>query len=1078
MLPSTSPVPHSFSAGYHRGSVGTRRVREANPIGAQRSLIGHVMITVCALLVTVVFPQPVTAVEPTGANADAIVFNRDIRPILADNCFACHGPDKNSRKADLRLDQREAAVDSGVLIPGDPDGSVLWQRLISESPDEVMPPPRTNKHLTADQKDLLRRWIASGAEYQPHWSLIPLPDTIPVPTSDTLNGWVRNPIDAFVGHAIQQRGWRPASEATREKWLRRASFDLTGLPPTTEDLDQFLNDRADDAYERAVDRLLERPSFGERMANDWLDVARYADTYGYQADRDMHVWPWRDWCIRAFNQNLPYDQFIVWQTAGDLLPDAPADARIATAFNRLHRQTNEGGSIEEEFRTAYIADRVVTNGTAFLGLTLECARCHDHKFDPITQKDFYSLASFFAQIDELGLYSHFTETAPTPALLLYQDDQENRHKSVLSQLATKEAQLRTLEEEARIRFRQQSSAGDCQNVAASAPATPASRFAFEDVAPTDDYRLVAGKSGQAIEFSGDAAYVCQGAGSFDRVTPFSFSLWIRPADHAARRVVLHRSVAAEDAAFRGYALTLDQGHVGFALIHFWPGNAIRVDSRDALPVGQWTHVAVTYDGSSRASGLRIYLNGKPVETQTVRDQLTRDITYRGEWGDSGGAELALGARFRDVGFAGGAIDELLVFDRQLTALEIAPLAGTESPTDPSSREDHYLARHDTAVQAARGELQELRREENRLVSEVRQLMTMREATQPRQIHVLRRGAYDAPDEAVSSDTPHCLPPFPADLPRNRLGLARWMTSPNHPLVSRVAVNRFWQIFFGQGLVATASDFGSQGQPPSHPELLDWLARHFVESGWNVKQLCKLIVLSSTYRQSSVPANTEYYAADPLNRYLARGPRHRLSAEQIRDNALAISGLLVPKVGGPSVFPYQPAGLWEESGTGKTYTPSTGEGLYRRSLYTFWRRTSPPPTMIAFDATSREVCVARRDPTGTPAQALVLLNDPQFLEAARVLAESLVREQPDQTDARIDRAFRLTTSRLPMDEERKILQTLYREQLEIYQRDQPAAEALLSIGEKARDPQLDSAVTAATTVLVQTLLSFDECVTKR
>lgn len=1027
----------------------------------------------------IVGTQPMRGSEATvSAEPETIVFNRDIRPILADNCFACHGPDKHSRKADLRLDQREAALEAGAIVPGDSQSSPLWQRLIAESADELMPPPRTNKHLTAAQKDLLRRWIDSGADYQPHWSLIPLPDSIPVPSPTSKNGWIRNPIDAFVLTEIERQAWRPAPEATREKWLRRVSFDLTGLPPSLDDLDQFLGDQSDDAYERAVDRLLERPAFGERMANDWLDVARYADTFGYQSDRDMHVWPWRDWCIRAFNQNLPYDQFILWQTAGDLIPDAPPDARIATAFNRLHRQTNEGGSIEAEFRTAYIADRVVTNGTAFLGLTLECARCHDHKFDPITQRDFYSLASFFAQIDELGLYSHFTETAPTPAMLLYQGDQEARHSQLKKQIADKEQQLQTEQEQARARFQQWITASTDPSATTTPAIAPVSQFAFEDVTSTDDYRMVPGKTGQAITFTGDTAYVCQGSGSFDRVTPFSFSLWLKPADEAPRRVVLHRSVAAEDAAFRGYAMTLDQGYVSFALIHFWPGNAIRVDSLAKLPVGQWTHVAVTYDGSSRASGLKIYLNGSLAETQIVRDQLTRDITYRGEWGDSGGVELALGARFRDVGFAGGAIDELLVFDRELTALEVMPLAGMEPLADVALREAHYLARSDAPLLDARRELQELRRQENQLVSEVRQLMTMRQAAQPRQLHVLQRGAYDSPAEAVASDTPPSLPPFPLDQPRNRLGLAKWMTSPNHPLVSRVAVNRFWQIFFGSGLVATASDFGSQGQPPSHPELLDWLARHFVDTGWDVKQLCKLIVLSSTYRQSTVPSDTAYYGADPLNRWLARGPRHRLSAEQIRDNALAISGLLVSKVGGPSVFPYQPAGLWEESGTGKTYTPSTGEGLYRRSLYTYWRRTSPPPTMIAFDATSREVCIARREPTGTPAQALVLLNDPQFIEASRVLAESLLRELPDQLEARIERAFRHATSRRPTSAEMQILQNLYHEQLQRYQSDSASAEALISIGEKPRDTQLDAPSTAAMTVLVQTLLSFDECVTKR
>lgn len=1023
------------------------------------------------LMVIVAVAGPAAFSRDTDAPRPA--FNRDIRPILSEKCFQCHGPDAAARKADLRLDRREAAVKAEAIVPGKPDESLLIERIDSDDPQQLMPPANSGKTLTAGQKDLLRRWIASGAEYQSHWSFIPVPKQVPVPVPQSGANWIRNPIDAFVLDRLTALKIEPAAETSREKWLRRVSFDLCGLPPTLAELDAFLADRSSDAYEAAVDRLLKSPAYGERMATDWLDVARFADTFGYQADRDMHVWPWRDWVIRAFNDNLPYDQFIIWQTAGDLLPNPTRDQYLATAFNRLHRQTNEGGSIEEEFRVAYIADRVNTNATAFLGLTFECARCHDHKFDPVSQRDFYQLSAFFANIDEHGLYSHFTETAPTPALLLYENDQESRHRALLNDVRAKEAELDRIRDEARQRF-----AEAAAKEVAPAAVEPVARFSFEDLSPAGDYAPAPGKVGQGIRFGGDDPFVCKGAARFGRVTSFSFTLWLKPAARKPREIVLHRSVAAEDSAFRGYSLVLDSGRAVFSLIHFWPGNALRVQTKDLLPEGRWTHVAVTYDGSSRATGLRIYLDGAPAPVDIVRDRLTRDILHRSEWGDSGSPELSLGARFRDVGFKDGILDELLVFDRELTSLEVAAMAGCEPPATEAARFAHYLARDDAPYRAALQELQAARTAENDLVSQVRQIMVMNELPQPRPTHILRRGAYDAPGEQVAADTPASILAFPAGAPRNRLGLARWLVDDRHPLTARVTVNRLWQSFFGQGLVVTSEDFGSQGQPPSHPELLDWLARRFIDSGWNVKELCRLIVLSATYRQVSVPRDPKLYAEDPDNRLLARGPRYRLPAEQLRDNALAVSDLLVCKLGGPSVMPYQPAGLWEESGTGKTYRQSPGEGLYRRSLYTFWRRTSPPPSMTTFDATSREVCIARRERTATPLQALVLLNDPQFVEAARVLAEKLIREEGSTVESRLAIAFRLLTSRTPSAAERGVLVRFYNDQHEHFAARPGDAKALLAVGETPRDEKLDATDLAATTMAVRLLLNFDECVTKR
>jgi len=1010
-----------------------------------------------------------------GACGEELVFNRDIRPILSNACFQCHGPDSAARKADLRLDVREAAVAAGAIDPEHPERSELLRRIRAEDPAERMPPVDSGKTLTAEEIARLEAWLRAGAPYQAHWAYLPVPAVVAVPQPEDPSRWCRNEIDAFVLAGLVRQGWQPAAEAPREQWLRRVTLDLTGLPPTLEEIDAFLADASADAYEKVVDRLLASPAYAERMAADWLDAARFADTFGYQADRDMHVWPWRDWVISSFQRNLPYDQFLIWQIAGDLLPSATREQRLATAFNRLHRQTNEGGSIEAEFRAEYVADRLRTMGTAILGLTLECARCHDHKYDPITQREYYQLAAFFNNIDEHGLYSHFTETAPTPALLLYEADQEARHQALREQIALAEQALAEAEQAARERF----AAGGEEPLAVQPP-EPAATYTFEEVQPAGDYRPVAGRVGQAIEFGGDDAYVCRGAGVFHRSSRFSFVLWVKPAVHQPRMVVLHRSRAAEDSAFRGYSLVLDEGHPTFSLVHFWPGNAISVRAAEVLSLGEWSHLAVTYDGSSHAAGVHIYLNGRPCTLEVVRDKLTRDIVHRPEWGDydAGAVELSLGARFRDVGFKGGQVDELAVFADELSPLEVAALGGFAPPADQEARLAHYLRRHDAVWQQRRAALGALRTTEDDFVGQIRQIMVMEELSWRRPTYVLKRGAYDAPGEEVHPDTPAAILPFPGHLPRNRLGFALWLVDPQHPLTARVAVNRIWQIYFGRGLVATAEDFGIQGQPPSHPELLDWLARRFVQSGWNVHELCRLIALSSTYRQDSVPRDPSLYRLDPENRWLARGPHHRLSAEQLRDSALAASGLLVRKLGGPSVMPYQPAGLWEESGTGKTYQQSHGEGLYRRSLYTFWRRTSPPPSMTVFDAPSREVCQARRERTGTPLQSLVLLNDTQFVEVARVLAERLLQDGGATTNQHIETAFRLLAGRHPRADEADVLRQVYQEQYAAYAEQPELAAAYVSVGEAPRDTTLDVAAHAALTAVVQALLNYDAFVWKR
>lgn len=1018
------------------------------------------------------------------AMTSRVDFTRQIRPLLSDRCFRCHGPDASRRKAKLRLDVREGAfkkLEAGwaVVKPGDPAKSELVRRITTDDTEAMMPPPDSKLSLSDDEKALLTRWVAEGADYRPHWSLAPVaPATPPGRAGTTVPS---NPIDAFVRQRLEQEGVSPSPQASPEALVRRLAFDLTGLPPSVEDVDAFAADPSETAYQRLVDRYLASPAYGERMAVDWLDLARYADTYGYQADVERDMSPYRDWVISAFNRNLPYDQFLTWQLAGDLLPHATREQRIATAFNRLHRQTNEGGSIEEEFRTEYVVDRVNTFGTSMLGLTIECARCHDHRFDPITQRDYYSLFAFFNNIDESGLYSHFTNATPSPSLLLWKPPQEQEHQRLVAEMRAREVDMQRMRRSARGAF-------DAEPKAAAVTLPePIVHLAFDAVDGEKTADSATGASADlkdaphleanALRFSGDNSVVDPAAPILSRTDSFSLVLRLRRTEAQDRAVVVHQSRAWTDAGSRGFELTLDRGRVFFGLIHFWPGNAVAVRSRHSLPLGVWSTVAITYDGSSRASGIRVYVNGVAIETEIVRDHLYKDITYDRAAGDNVDEQprLTIGARFRDSGFKNGLVDDLQIFDVDLTAVEVAALAGTRARAGAAF--DHFLARRYQPFIAARAELKKRRVEENALIARVPEIMVMEEMRTPRPAHRLERGAYDAPREAVRPDTPASLPPFPSHQPRNRLGLARWLTDPKNPLASRVVVNRIWRMHFGQGIVATQEDFGSQGRLPTHPELLDYLAARLMADGWDVKALHRLIVTSETYRQSSA-TTPALVARDPDNQLLARGPKRRLAAEFIRDGALAASGLLNAIIGGPSVKPYQPAGLWEQSGTGKTYKQDSGADLYRRSLYTFWRRTSPPPSMVTFGAMSREVCTAKRDVTTTPLQSLVLLNDPQFVEAARVLAEHAWQRFPSDGRARNRLAFRTLVGRSPDAVEAAILERLFREEHAEFRRDPDAAAKLLAVGESQRDSALPPAELAAMTTVVSAIMNFDEFVVLR
>ena len=1045
----------------------------------------------------------------SAAGVAPVDFNFQIRPLLSDRCYRCHGPDAGSREAKLRLDTREGilkTLEDGMAIvkPGDLEHSELIRRILTEDEDDVMPPPDSHLMLTTGEKELLKRWVLEGADHKPHWSLLPI-KPVEVPTAKSL-GTFANPVDAFIRSRLATEKLAHAPPASRETILRRLAFNLTGLPPTPAELDQFIADKSADAIENAAEKYLDSPAYGERMAMDWLDLARYADTYGYQSDVERDMSAYRDWVIKAFNENLSYDKFLTWQLAGDLLPNATREQRIATAFNRLHRQTNEGGSIDEEFRTEYAADRVNTVGTAMLGLTMECARCHDHKFDPIRQRDYFSMFAFFNNIDESGLYSHFTTATPTPTQWLWPADKEKQHAALKTKIATTEKQLAKVAESARGQFELWLKRAKVN------PPKPVAHYKFDaivsnttpdsvskNVAKLEDgpTLVTISPTNSALRFSGDNQAIIKGVKTFLRTDTFSFSVWLKPAEKQDRAIILHQSKAWSDAGSRGFELTLDHGKPLFGLIHFWPGNAAVVRAKQTLPLNEWTHIAVTYDGSSRAAGIQIYRNGTLLETEVVRDKLTKDISYADAWKDRYVKQnpLTLASRFRDSGFKNGAMDDLQVFDVALTPAEVMSLSGKTNQalvaamtiTNFGARMDalstnqalfnYFVARHDEPYQGALAELKQLREDENKLVYDIPEIMVMEELPQPRVTHLLKRGAYDAPGEVVPRDTPDWLLPFPKNQPRNRLGLARWMVDRKNPLTARVVVNRIWRMHFGRGLVASQEDFGVQGKLPTHPELLDWLAGWFTDNDWDVKELHKLIVTSATFQQSSQtkPAIVE---RDPENRLLTRAPKIRLPAEHIRDSALAASGLLNRKIGGPSVKPYQPAGLWEATGTGKSYKQDTGDKLYRRSLYTFWKRTAPPPNMLTFDAMSREVCTAKRDATATPLQSLVLLNDPQFIEASRVLGEKLLKQFPKDEAARTREAFRALTGRAPDKAEAKILSKMFSEQREHFKFHAEDASKLLAIGESKPDKSLPADEFAAMTTVVSAIMNFDEFVVQR
>ncbi len=1020
-------------------------------------------------------------------------FDREIRPILADNCFACHGPDDKQRMAKLRLDTKDGLF--GVVAPAKTAESKLYQRISAPEKAKRMPPPYADRTLNEKQIELIRRWIDEGAKWELHWAY--QPPKRPEPPAVTNPRWVRNPIDNFILARLESEGLKPAPEADKATLLRRVTFDLTGLPPTPAEVDAFLRDKSPEAYEKVADRLLASPRYGERMAMQWLDLARYADTHGYHIDSQREMWHWRDWVIDAFNRNMPFDQFTVEQLAGDLLPHPTLAQRIATGFNRNHMINFEGGAIPEEYQNEYVVDRVETTSVIWLGMTMGCARCHDHKYDPIKQKDFYRFYAFFNTISEKGLDGRRGNAQPVvevpspeeaqriadvkQAICEHEEAMPKERELDAMQTAWEQAALRSLPDATRD--------GLVAHYELDGNLADSSGHYRHGRVVKGDVSFGASRVGRAADFDGETHVDFGDTAGFERTDPFSIAFWMDPGERTEMPVIQKL-----DSEHRGWELFNEESEVlprlrrgsrlELRLIHHWPDDAIQVRTRELIE-NDLHAVTVTYDGSGKASGVKIYVDGKAREFDVMKDALSGSIrnadslsigddrlgpAYRGSLDD---------VRIYSRAIAPGEIEELAI--HQPARATVAILPKQRSKSQKGDLRDYFLTyAAPPDLRKLYAELKDLQRQKEDLDWTVPNAMVMLEMDAPRETAILGRGDYRNRGEVVTPGVPAVLPGL-ANLPANRLGLAKWLVDPSHPLTARVAVNRYWQMHFGTGIVKTAEDFGSQGDPPSHPQLLDWLATEFVRTHWDVKAMQRLIVTSATYRQSS-RVTPDLRERDPENRLLARGPRFRLPAEMVRDNALAVSGLLVEKAGGPSVFPYQPKGLWEETAYGdvysaQTYSPSHGPDLYRRSMYTFWKRTSSPPSLITFDAPDREKCTARRTVTNTPLQALVLMNDPTYVEAARALAEKMIREGGADPAGRIRYAFHLATAREPDAKEVQVLRELERTELAGYRRNKDAAMKLVAVGESKVGAKLDPSELAAWTTVASTILNLDETITR-
>ncbi len=1005
-----------------------------------------------------------------SANGDEISFNRDIRPILSDACFHCHGPDKNKRKGSLNLDTEEGArADLGdhfAVVPGKPAESELVRRITSTDAKKRMPP--SGSALSPEQIQTLTRWIREGAKYERHWAFIP-PQKAPLPIIRDRQE-VRNVIDAFVLSRLEKEKLKPSPEADRTTLLRRLSFDLTGLPPTPEEVDAFVADLSPNAYEKVVDRLLKSPRYGERMAQRWLDGARYADTNGYQTDGDRSMWRWRDWVIEAFNANKPFDRFTLEQIAGDMLPNPTLEQRIATGFNRNHRGNSEGGVIPEEYAVEYVVDRVDTTSTVWLGLTMGCTRCHNHKYDPFTQKDFYQLFAYFNNVPERGKAIKYGNSPPW--IKAPTREQQKHLRMLESQGAVAGKRWRDVQpelESAQTKWESEAKGKPGESWEYSKGLltswSGASVKGTGSPTPTREHEAVKSASADL----GDV-------GAFGFFDKFTFGVWVH-AEIGQDGPLFSRTGETERG--EGYSVTLEGGKVQVNLVKRWLDDAIRVETEKPVALGKWSHVAISYDGSRQASGVRVFVDGELVKLKVKLDDLNQSFATKAPLRVGAGG----GSRFT------GSLANFRVYDHVIPPLDIASLASAaditallakdsrdRKPGEKHKLRTYFLERHapDSIRHAYLG-YDRAAKELADFDASLPTTMVMEEMPTPRPTHLLLRGEYDKPGPRVQPAPLESLAKLPANAPNNRLGFAQWLVAADNPLPARVTVNRVWQMFFGAGIVKTVEDFGSQGDWPSHPELLDWLAVDFRDHGWDLHHLIRTIVTSSTYRQSS-KVTPLLAQRDPENRLLARGPRFRLSAEMIRDQALAASGLLVEKVGGPSVRPYQPAGLQKELHGTEEYEQDHGANLYRRSLYTYWKRTVAPPTLMTFDAANRETCVVRETRTNTPLQALNLMNDVTFVEASRVLAQGVMADKQDLDD-RLALAFRRLLARTPTEREKIVLRSAWYSHRNHFQKTPERAEAFVKVGEFPLPTTYDAVELASFTAVASTLMNLDESITK-
>jgi hypothetical protein len=1098
-------------------------------------------------------------------SAAPIDFNWHIRPILSDKCFQCHGPDEGSLKAGLRLDDRMLATSElpespglYAIVPGDPEASQLVSRINAENVDERMPPAESHKSLSEEEKKLLAQWIAEGAMYKPHWSYI-TPSRPEVPTGG-VDG--NNTIDGFIRQKLAVEGIESSEEAAREALINRVSLTLTGLPPSLAAVDAFLADDGDQAYENLVDQLLASPRYGEHMAAYWMDLARWSESDGFLDDHhDRFLWPWRDWVIGAFNDNMSYDQFATWQLAGDLLPDPGREQLLATTFVRLGKRTTENGAIAAEYEAEYRAERTDNLiGTTFLGLTMGCARCHDHKYDPITQQGYYSIAAFFNNSDEPGVYAPgFSGIQGGPTLPWPNAEMRESLDEALEGVAQQESRYRTvrataLEEAEPVADMILSSAtglGDLlatavdRNLAAyysfdsvdkagltdlpvpkerrvppatingleggpyAAPGksdneTPEQRrerefrelqgrvprnyiadqlylspAAGEDIpdAVIQDPVLRDGVKGQALFFNEtNKGFLGRDIGWYDRSEPFSIDFWFYVAEDYDD-VTLLNHMSEQNSGTTGYQLAIREGKLWVSLAHSPPANMIALESRQSLPVARWSHITLAYDGSSSAAGTLLYLDGLPLAMDVDHDSLTRSML---PWGTGDVFDpfvgLAFGTRFRVKAPVGSGLDEVRVYDRALNPLEVAYLheptmPGNFAEADVQAHLVELLASHDDRVRQAQLDLMASRQAGNDIATAIPQVLVMGTSPNHDPTHVLNRGLYSEPGEEVAARGLDFVLPWREDLPQNRLGLARWLFDPENPLTARVFVNRIWQMHFGHGLVETSEDFGSQGAIPSHPELLDWLAVEFIESGWDIKALHRLIVTSATYRQDS-GLNAGLLESDPGNVLYARGPRWRMTAEMIRDQALFVSEALDDTIGGPSAMPYQPEAIWNPLNSFYTYADPgaapVGEHR-RRTLYNFIKRNALHPALGIFDFKNRTESIARRRTSNTPLQALALMNDPQYVEAYRLMAENVMRNTSED-NARLQRLYRLVMRQAPDAAELGILERYYHDQLAYFSENRERAAALLTVGVIAADESLEDIELAALTNVASVIMN--------